>query len=226
MQDSNNNKMVRTKVWDLPIRLFHWSMLGLLVALWWTADAGEMDWHQVAAYSLMVLILFRVVWGFIGSDTARFSHFIKSPKVAINYVKTIKKQRHDVGHNPLGGYMVLAMILVLLVQLISGLFATDEVFTEGPLFSTVSEASAQLLTWLHKVNFNLLLVMIGMHVLAVIVHQLRGDKLVGAMVTGYKFLPQEAESLTFSSSIKALTILSVFACTIGYWLIYPVIQML
>lgn len=228
MTQLSNSGTARVKVWDLPTRFFHWAMLGLLAVLWWTAEAGEMDWHQIAAYSLMILILFRVIWGFIGSETSRFRHFLKSPKVALSYFSVLRsKQHHAIGHNPLGGYMVLLMMLTLCLQLTTGLFATDEVFTEGPLIAYVTEAQALQLTWLHKVNFNFLLILASVHVLAVLVHQFTGDRLVGAMFTGYKKLPNHVdESVSWSSLKVAVGLLLVLAIVIGYWLILPVVNML
>ena len=225
IQDSSVNNKIKLKVWDLPTRVFHWGMVALLGALWWSAEVGEMQWHQVFAYSLMVLILFRLVWGFIGSDTSRFSHFVKSPQDVLHYVK--QPNRTSVGHNPLGGYMVVTMIFVLLLQLTSGLFATDEVFTEGPLYSLVSSDVSSLLTWLHKMNFNLLLVLAGMHILAVIVHGIKGDKLVGAMITGYKHVTQDiATELRFKSNLIALVLACFLAGLAVNYLILPLTAML
>lgn len=216
---------VKLKVWDLPVRLFHWGMLVLLGALWWSAEVGEMQWHQIFAYCLMVLIVFRLVWGVIGSDTARFSHFVKSPQHVLRYVK--QPQLTSVGHNPLGGYMVVTMMLILSLQLISGLFATDEIFTEGPLYSYVSRDVSSTLTWLHKMNFNLLLALAAMHILAVVVHSIKGDKLVGAMITGYKHVAEEtATELRFRSNLIALLLVCFFAGLAVNYLILPLTAML
>lgn len=216
---------IKLKVWDLPVRLFHWGMLVLLGALWWSAEVGEMQWHQIFAYCLMVLIVFRLVWGVIGSDTARFSHFVKSPQHVLRYVK--QPQLTSVGHNPLGGYMVVTIMLILSLQLISGLFATDEIFTEGPLYSYVSSDVSSTLTWLHKMNFNLLLALAAMHILAVVVHSIKGDKLVGAMITGYKHVAEEAATeLRFRSNLIALLLVCFFAGLVVNYLILPLTAML
>ncbi|WP_232479445.1 cytochrome b/b6 domain-containing protein [Shewanella marisflavi] len=216
---------VKIKVWDLPTRLFHWLMICLLAALWWSADVGEMQWHQVFAYSLLVLIVFRVLWGLIGSETSRFSHFVKPPSQVLAYVK--QPEKHSIGHNPLGGYMVVAMILVLVVQLTTGLFSTDEIFTEGPLYTYVSSEVASSLTWLHKQNFNLLLLLALLHILAVVWHSIKGDKLVGAMITGYKRVSRDhVTQFEFRSSLVALTLVGVLAGLVVNYLIWPIAAML
>lgn len=225
IQDSNVDNKIKLKVWDLPTRVFHWGTVTLLGALWWSAEEGEMQWHQIFAYSLMVLILFRLVWGFIGSDTSRFSHFVKSPQDVLRYVK--QPNRASLGHNPLGGYMVVTMMLILLVQLTSGLFATDEIFTEGPLYSFVSDDVSSTLTWLHKMNFNMLLVLAALHILAVIAHGIKGDKLVGAMITGYKHVTVDmATELRFRSNLIALILVGVLAGLAVNYLILPLTAML
>ncbi|WP_372869713.1 cytochrome b/b6 domain-containing protein [Shewanella sp.] len=220
--------MMHAKVWDLPVRLFHWLMVTLLGLLWWSAEAGEMQWHQVFAYSLMALLLFRIMWGFVGSDTARFSHFLHHPLTVIRYAKTTVTEgvKGHHGHNPLGGYMVLVLLLCLALQLVSGLFATDEVFTEGPLVSMVSSDTASWLTWLHKRNFNLLLILAGVHVLAVLWHLLKGDKLLGAMVTGRRRRDEidVNTDISFAPLWKAAILLLLVALPVAYLLLWPAIQ--
>ena len=220
---------VKVKVWDIPTRLFHWGMLCLLGGLWWTAESGEMEWHQLLAYSLMILLAMRLLWGFIGSDTARFSHFVRSPKTVFNYLKQTKQHgiSASVGHNPIGGYMVVALISLVSLQLMSGLFATDEIFTEGPLYSSVSNETAVWLTWLHKKNFDLILILAAIHILAVGVHMVKGDKIIMAMFSGYKRLPEvQAPSLAFASVLKAIAIVLVVGALVLNYLMLPIIDML
>ncbi len=219
----------RVRVWDIPTRVFHWAMIGVLAGLWWSADSGELVWHQVMAYSMLVLIVFRLIWGIVGSDTARFSHFIKHPKTVLQYITNIK--RHGVspslGHNPLGGYMVLALIGILTLQLSTGLFATDDIFTEGPLYIYVSHETALWLTWLHKQTFNFILLLAAIHVLAVLVHTLKGDKLILPMITGYKKVAEQSGArLAFRSFFIALLLFVFLAGVVGNYLIMPIVQML
>ncbi|ABV86388.1 cytochrome b/b6 domain-containing protein [Shewanella pealeana] len=226
--------VVKVKVWDLPTRVFHWGMLCLLGGLWWTADAGEMEWHQILAYMLMILIVVRLIWGIIGSETARFSHFVRSPKSVINYLGKTRREgiSSSLGHNPVGGYMVVTLIALVCVQLTTGLFATDEIFTEGPLYSLVSSDTASWLTWLHKKNFDLILLLAAVHVLAVGVHMLKGDKILGAMFSGYKKLPEsmqlddKSDELAFVSILRALVLALIIGVIVVNYLMWPVIDML
>ena len=226
--------MESIKVWDLPTRLFHWSLLLLMICLWWSGDAGEMDWHQIFAYTLLSLILFRILWGFCGSETSRFSHFICSPIIVIQYFKrTIKSgiKPHQ-GHNPLGGYMILGLLFSLIIQLATGLFATDDVLAEGPLYSLVSYDTALIITTIHRYNFDLLLILIGIHVLAVMIHMMMGDKLLQPMFSGKRRIDKKQsiqkilKPVQFAPNWQALIIfLLIFGC-IGYFLIWPILAYL
>ncbi|WKE66481.1 cytochrome b/b6 domain-containing protein [Gallaecimonas kandeliae] len=186
-----------TKVWDGFVRLYHWAQLGLLGGCWWTAEQGDMVWHQWLAMTLMALWGARLYWGFAGSGSARFGQFLKGPRQALAFGRDLFKGRGKgvAGHNPLGGWMVVALLLSLGVQLGTGLFANDEIFTEGPLYGWVSGETSDWLTRLHHLNFNLLLALAAVHVLAVLGHSLRGDRLVPAMVTGRKAGVAEAPRL-------------------------------
>jgi cytochrome b len=219
----------KVKVWDFPTRFFHWSMQLLLLALWLSAENSEMQWHQVFAYLLMILISVRIFWGLIGSETSRFNSFVVSPLKALAYLTT-KPKPSALGHNPLGGYMVMAMLVVLVIQLTTGLFSTDEVFTEGPLYSMVDEQFALGLTWLHKVNFNVLLALAGIHILAVLGYLFKGDNLIKPMLTGYKVryehLSQPLVKPKMKSAMLALVILVIVAVPVWFALLKPVIDFL
>ncbi|MCH1928651.1 cytochrome b/b6 domain-containing protein [Shewanella sp. A25] len=228
--ETEHNKV---KIWDLPTRVFHWTLVILMGLLWWSAESGEMQWHQILAYSLLALIGFRLLWGLIGSETSRFSHFVHHPRVVLDYIKEkrAKGLTPVLGHNPMGGYMVIALLLMISIQLVTGLFATDEIFTEGPLYSLVSEDTSALLTTFHKLNFNLILVLSSIHILAVVVHGLKGDKLVAAMVSGYKRVPHQDKNaveteLTFKSVWIALILLLLLVALVFVYLILPIIQVI
>ncbi|WP_417357396.1 cytochrome b/b6 domain-containing protein [Gallaecimonas pentaromativorans] len=176
------------KVWDSFIRGFHWGQLLLLIGCWWSAEAGEMVWHQWLAMTLLAFWLTRILWGFVGSASARFSHFVVSPAKAFAYGRALARGQAPAtaGHNPLGGWMVLVLLAVVGIQLGSGLFASDEIFTEGPLSHLVSSETATWLTRLHHLNFDFIVWLGLAHLLAVILHCAKGERLVPAMFTGRK----------------------------------------
>ncbi len=178
------------RVWDLPTRLFHWLLVALFAFLWFSGGESDalMEWHMRAGYALLALLLFRMVWGFVGSRRSRFADFLVSPVAAWRYGRDFLRGRAPAwdGHNPLGGWMVLVMLVLLLAQTVSGLFATDDISLAGPLNGTVSSALAGALTDFHGFNINLLLVLAGLHVAAVAAHRLRGERLTAAMISGRK----------------------------------------
>ncbi|QEP44180.1 hypothetical protein D5085_14260 [Ectothiorhodospiraceae bacterium BW-2] len=172
----------RYPVWDIGVRLFHWLLLLLLIGAWITVERGNMLWHSYCGYALLTLLLFRLFWGLWGSHYARFSQFIRSPKAVIDYFKG--RSPHAPGHNPAGGWSVAAMLLLLLLQAISGLFAYDDILFEGPWYGAVSAEIAERLTQLHHLNFNLIMALVGLHIGAIILYRLRGEALIIAMVKG------------------------------------------
>lgn len=173
------------RIWDLPTRLFHWllaiSITGALVTI--NLGGGWMDWHVRFGIASFVLILFRLVWGLIGPRYARFSQFIASPSKTIAYLRVSNAPRHA-GHNPLGAWSVFAMLLLFLFQSATGLFANDDVMTQGPLVQFVSNDTVDLLTRLHGLTEYVLYALIGLHLGAIAFYSLRGEALVQPMVTG------------------------------------------
>ncbi|WP_337842620.1 cytochrome b/b6 domain-containing protein [Rheinheimera sp.] len=200
-------KVVR--VWDKAVRFYHWSQVLLLGGLWWTAEQGMMEWHQVLAYSLAAVLLARLVWAFVGSETARFSHFVQKPFQALRNWDQAKK---GLGHKGLSAYMVLALMVLMLLQFVSGLMTTDEVFTEGPLYSVVPSGLASLAGWWHHNGFNLLLGFIAIHIAAALLHAVRRDGTLAAMFTGKQQseMPQPAEKPFWVYLILVVLILTVF----------------
>ena len=183
------------KVWDLPTRLFHWTLVALMIAQWLTAEeSSTMDWHIWGGYAVLALVLFRLIWGFVGSETARFSDFVRGPGAALEYVRALLRGEtpHYLGHNPLGAWSIVAMLVLLLVQAGTGLFANDDILIEGPLYAWVSKGTSDWLTTIHKLNFNLLLLVIAVHLSAVLFYLLvKRENLVHPMLTGHKRLPPE-----------------------------------
>lgn len=178
--------MQNVRVWDGYIRLFHWLLVLLLVGLWWTAENLYMDWHQRLALVLGGLVCTRIIWGFIGSQNARFSHFIKGPRAAVEHIKELQQRTYqpESTHNPVGGLAVVLMLTLLLLQFSTGLFATDDIFFSGPLNALVSGDTASLLTTIHKTNFNVLLGVIVIHIIAIALYKWLGIPLVAAMIHG------------------------------------------
>lgn len=180
-------------VWDLPTRLFHW-LLAILVAFsWWSGEQGYgwMPWHFWSGYGVLTLLIFRLMWGLVGSSTARFSDFLKGPQAALHHLSALFRpgKTNDVGHNPLGGWMVLALLLLLLVQTGTGLFAEDANMNAGPLYLAVSERTSKQLTEIHEVVAKLVLLAIILHVLAVIAYlAIKRDNLIRPMFSGRKQL--------------------------------------
>ncbi|MGH6628561.1 MAG: cytochrome b/b6 domain-containing protein, partial [Burkholderiales bacterium] len=145
-----------TRVWDLPVRVFHWALVSLVLSQVITATIGgnAMQYHVLGGYSILTLVLFRVVWGFIGGRHARFANFLKGPRSVVRYAASVIRGNHErhAGHNPLGGWSVMLMLVSLLVQTGSGLFADDDVMTSGPLAKHVSDHTVSLLTRVHDAN--------------------------------------------------------------------------
>lgn len=212
----------RVKVWDLPTRLFHWLLVVLLGVSWYTGKSGgidEMTWHLWSGYAILALLIFRLVWGGIGSTTARFTHFVAGPGEGLRYAGALLRRAppHYFGHTPLGGWMIVALLVVLLVQVVTGLCANDDIMTEGPLAGLVGKPWSDWMTTIHKWNFDLLLVLAGLHVLAVLAYLVvLGENLIGAMFTGRKRLPagRPAPALRFASAWSALVVLAIAAALV------------
>lgn len=177
----------KTRIWDLPTRLFHWTLAGLLVLSFVTAKVGgnAMQWHFLSGYAVLTLLVFRLLWGFAGDRYARFSHFDAGLRAARAYLQG-RAQLYP-GHNPLGAWSVVAMLASLGVQAITGLFANDAIFTEGPLAKLVSAATSDRLTSIHHANEKVLIALVTLHIGAVSYYLLRRrDNLIVPMFTGDK----------------------------------------
>lgn len=179
------------RVWDLPIRLFHWVLLAAVVISVATGLIGglwQMDLHVVSGCVVLGLVLFRVIWGFAGGRHARFTGFIKGPVMVLRYAVDFACRRagHTTGHNPLGGWSVILILAVLAVQAGTGLFANDDIFLEGPLVKYVGKEMSDRLTGIHHWMINGVYGLVALHVGAVALHWWRGDNLVKPMITGTK----------------------------------------
>ena len=169
-------------VWDLPVRLVHWLLAVLIAFSWWTVHNHHTDWHIWSGCGILTLLLFRLLWGFVGSSTARFASFVRGPRAVAGY---LRGSWTGIGHNPLGALSVIALLVAVAVQVGLGLVAEDEdgLYT-GPLNRLVSIDTSDRARDLHETWFNVLLAMIALHVAAIVYYRLRGRGLTRAMVTG------------------------------------------
>ncbi len=181
-------------VWDLPTRLFHWLLVALVAAAFVTAKAGgnAMIYHEWCGSAVLALLLFRLVWGIIGSGPSRFSSFLVGPATVLRYALTLLRREadHHLGHNPLGGWSVAAMLLVLFTQAVTGLFANDDIATTGPLYPWVGKAMSDRLTGFHLINQNGIIALVAIHITAVLFHLVyKRENLITPMITGFKPCP-------------------------------------
>lgn len=224
--------MTRLLIWDIPVRLFHWTLVALVGLSFYTMKTEgapfvfPTETHAKTGYLLLGLLLFRWLWGLVGSPHARFASFLRSPGSMTDYGRRLLRGQSPVyaGHNPLGGVMVLVMLLSLTFQAVSGLFLTDDIFFRAPLHGWASSETVKTLATLHSLNANLLVILIGGHLLALVLHRLKGERLVSAMITGRKALdgpPEDepAEGLTprVASLRLALVVLALSALPV-IWL--------
>jgi cytochrome b len=172
----------RIAIWDLPTRLFHWTLVVLIAFSWWTAEEHYDDLHVYSGFAVVILLLFRILWGLVGSSTARFANFVRGPRAVADY---FRGSWRGIGHNPLGALSVVALIGLVALQVGLGLIASDEDgLMQGPLAHLVSVDTSEAAAELHEELFDVLLVLIGLHVAAVLFYFLRGKNLVGPMFSG------------------------------------------
>lgn len=177
-------------VWDLPTRLFHWLLVLGLIGSWLTAEVYrdvDFGWHKLIGSTILGLLLFRLLWGFLGGRHSRFASFVPGPRAVFAYLRVFARRdapRHA-GHNPLGALSVLALLASLLAQVASGLVIDDGILAAGPLAKLVDGELRALAGSVHEINFNVLLALIALHLLAIVYYTVwRRQNLAGAMVTG------------------------------------------
>jgi len=212
------NARVRVRVWDGPTRIAHWLMALAFGLSWWTGKTGRLEWHRWSGYALLGLLVFRILWGFFGSSTARFAQFLRGPRDVIAYLKG--RWPLAPGHNPLGALSVLTLLVLLLVQVGLGLFAVDvDGIESGPLSAHVSFETGRLCARWHHTIFTALQMFVALHVLAVAWYVLvKKENLVGAMIGGKRgYESQPAEDVQFAS--WARIIISVTIALAAAWFI-------
>lgn len=193
------NARVAIEVWDPWVRLFHWGLVTAVLVSFYTTKTGgapflfPIEVHAQAGYLVLGLLLFRWIWGLLGSVYARFSTFLYSPAKTAAYSKTLLKQQASAyaSHNPLGGWMVVIMLLTLSFQGVSGLFLSDDIFFQAPLYGLFGDGFSSQLRTLHQWNSNLLIILIVLHLVGLVVHRLLGEPLLAAMLAGKKRFRQQ-----------------------------------
>lgn len=212
----------RVRVWDLPTRLFHWLLVLCVLGLVITGYSGAMEWHARVGYAVLTLLLFRILWGFVGGHWSQFRRFVPTPGRVSAYLQGNPHPDHLVGHNPLGAGSVFAMLLVLLVQVVTGMVGDDDAGFTGPLNRFVSGARALQATWYHKaVGQWLIVALVVVHVAAVVFYLTKKrQNLVRPMVVGDKELAAPATSSRDDLVSRGMALVLAAACAGGVaWLV-------
>ena len=186
--------LVDVPMWDLPVRLFHWLFVIFFTTSWIAGQMDNRDLHYQSGMVLLGLVIFRMLWGVVGSPTARFRHFLRWPGPAMRYLRHAFKERlpsYSFGHNAAGGLMVLALILLVGLQAVSGMSSTDDVLFEGPLYGRWPDWLGSILEKLHEPLANVLLALALLHILAIVIYRaFKRENLVRAMLVGRARLPR------------------------------------
>ncbi len=199
-------------VWDLPTRLFHWALAVLVAALWISGHLDRLDLHMKVGAATLALLLFRLAWGVVGSPTARFAQFVGGPR---RIAAHLRGEWSGLGHNPLGALSVLVMLGLLLLQAASGLFATDDVATDGPLAWLVASRTTKLLSAFHRLDSWAVLAMVALHLAAIGFYRVRrGENLVRPMIVGTKTVTEAAPPQRLASPWLALALLAAAAALV------------
>jgi cytochrome b len=215
--------MPRIRVWDLPLRIFHWALAFCVIAAYISQSIGgnAMVWHGRFGLAVLGLVSFRLAWGFVGSTTARFRHFVRGPKAIAAY---LRGQWSGSGHNPLGALSVLVLLGVLLLLTLTGLFANDDIAFEGPLYALIDKDFSDRITKIHHWFEPVILILVGLHIAAIAFYVwVKKQPLVKPMMTGWKEVA-EGESASGGGLVAflfslALAIAVVVAAS-GVWLTF------
>ena len=179
---------VSVRLWDGPVRVVHWALVLLLGFSWWTAETGRMEWHRYSGLLVLALLVFRIYWGFAGAGAARFASFVRGPATVATYIRTLGSRTGSAapGHNPLGALSVLAILLALAIQVITGLFAVDiDGLESGNLSHWVSFETGRVAASIHELSFAALQILAITHVAAVVFYLVwKRTNLISPMITG------------------------------------------
>lgn len=212
--------VVRLRIWDAPVRLFHAALIILLGLAWWTAEQGEIEWHRFTGYTVMGLILFRIGWGIVGSTTALFWSFLASPSRVVSYVRNLmfdQSKTPVAGHNPVGGWSVVLILGLVIVQLFLGLLAVDiDGLESGPFSYLVDFETGRIAAEWHERVFSLLQIACLIHIAAVLFYLLyRRENLIVPMITGSRNWYGEKPVLRFVSSKRAALLMLASGTLVG-----------
>ena len=213
----------RVLVWDAPTRLFHWLVVLLVAGAYATLKLNWMDWHVRIGEALLALVLFRLLWGCFGSETARFRSFVASPASAWRHLHHLFRREPDlqVGHNAAGGWMVLLLLALLLMETLSGLYVYNEVADEGPLSEHVPAWLANAISTLHAVGWDVLLAAAALHVCVIVLYAVvKGHNLLRPMLGGYKLLPTTIAAPRQKPILLALLLLLIGAAVVVLLAVY------
>ncbi|MBY0336866.1 MAG: cytochrome b/b6 domain-containing protein [Acetobacteraceae bacterium] len=213
------SETVRVRVWDPWVRLTHWSLVLLLGAAYLTAEMHWFRLHTLTGYAVLTLVVFRLLWGVFGSESARFRSFLRPPGEGVRHLRHIHRREADreVTHNAAGGWVVVAFLLLLGAQATLGLFSNDDSFQSGPLRFLVSKETSDWLTGWHDVIFDVLVALVVLHVVALLLYRvLKGQNLVHAMVTGRKTLPAGTAEPRMANPILGAALLAASAAFV-WW---------
>lgn len=212
------------RVWDLPTRVFHWSLVLCVIGLVITGNVGgnAMPWHFRFGYGVLTLLLFRLVWGLIGGKWSRFASFIYSPSSIRNYLKGQGPAHHLVGHNPLGALSVFTLLAFLGAQVATGLISDDEIAASGPFTKFVSNATVSWASNYHtEIGKVFLIVLVLLHVLAILFYLWKKrDNLLNPMIHGDKVLPDDVPASRDDGASRGVALLIFALCgALVYWLV-------
>lgn len=205
-------------VWDVPTRLFHWLTAALIAVAYFTYLLGWMNWHSVAGDAALTLIVFRFLWGFFGSQTARFSHFVAAPRAAVAHLRQIFRREPDrqVGHNAAGGWMVLLLLVLVVGEALTGIYVQNDIANQGPLTEITPARIANAITASHRLFWDALLGAILLHVLAIIAYAAaKGQDLLRPMITGWKILPAGVAQPPVAGTLRAALLLGISALAVA-----------
>jgi cytochrome b len=204
------------RVWDLPTRIFHWALVACIIGLVTTAQIGgnAMDWHFRFGYAVLTLVLFRLLWGFVGGHWSRFSTFLYSPANLLRYIRGQGDGRPPLGHNPLGALSVFAILGVLLLQVGTGLFSDDEIAAVGPLSKLASAAMVSQLTYYHKeIGKLIVLFLVVLHIGAIVFYHLKRKKnLIRPMLVGDASSPTPQPASRDDAGSRTLAAVILVGC--------------